>query len=159
MEKVHFKKGISIIEIVISAALIVTAVTVTINVFRSFLILAQDNVTKTHAALLAEEGSEAIQLIRDSGWASNIDTLTLDTTYYLYWSGSAYSLTTTPQTANGFTREISFSAVDRDDSSGNIVESGTTDNNTRLYDITIYSNDDLSTPVFYTEGLIHNVYE
>lgn len=159
MQKVHLKKGISIIEIVISAAIITIAVTVTVNVFQTFISLSQSNVKKTQAALLAEEASEALQILRDGGWSTNITPLTADVTYYLYWSGTAYSATTTLQSSNDYTREIVFYTVERDDSTGNIVESGTIDTNTRLYGITVYSNEDMTTPILYTEGLLHNVYD
>lgn len=158
MQRAHYRKGISIIEIVISAAIITVAVTVTINVFQTFIELSRSNIQKTQAALLAEEAGEALQLIRDNGWAG-ISALAVDTDYYLYWDGSDYSLTTTAQNNNGYTRIIEFSSVERDDSTGNIVESGTEDANTRLYSISVYTNQNLITPILYTEGLIHNVYE
>src|SRR6185369_9324074 len=85
------------------------------------------------AALLLDEGAEAVQLLRDSGWTANIAPLSLNTPYYLYWNGSAYATSTSPVVIQGsYVRTITLAAVSRDASTYNIVSSGgTNDPNTR----------------------------
>jgi len=154
-----YKRGISIIEIVVSASIITIAATFTVNSLIIYQQLAQTNVEKTQAALLAEEGSEALQLMRDNGWTSYIETIPVDTPFYIYWDTTAYATTTTEIASGDYIRKMIFSAVERDDSTGNIVESGTLDTDTRLYSIEIFPVNDPTDQLLYTEGLLHNVYD
>jgi len=151
-------KGFGFVEIIIATAIITVVITAFALAIRANIILSSKNSDQNQAALLTEEASEALQILRDQGWASNISTKTLNTDYYLYWNGSSYSLTTTPtETNNGFLVQITFESIERDVDDA-IVLSGTIDPDTRLVTISIYK-DSGATLLQETQGLIHNSYE
>ncbi len=152
-----YKKGFSVIEIIVAAAIITTTVTIALSTFSSFFVLSQRAVARTQASLLAEETAEAFFILRDMGWDTYIAPLALGTTYYLSWNGTAYSATTTPTITNQtYTQSITLSAVNRDNITANIGSTGSIDDNTRKMSISI---GDQTGEILYTEGLLHNMYE
>ncbi|HTK33206.1 MAG TPA: hypothetical protein VL335_01515 [Candidatus Paceibacterota bacterium] len=158
MSSHRYIRGLSVVEIIVSAAIIATAVTGIAGAWQLYLKVANSSSRYAEAALLTEEADEALTIMRDTGWSTKISPLSLNTTYYLYWDGSTYSGTTTVQTIqNTYVRTIVFSAVKRD-SSDNISTSGTTDANTRDVIITVFPSGNASTTLARTEMLIHNVY-
>ncbi len=80
---------------------------------------------KLRSAFLAEEGIEAVRIIRDLGWAANIAPLASNSNYYLQFAGGVWTLTalSQPKVDGIFDRRVVFSAVNRD-ASDNIVSSG-----------------------------------
>ena len=81
-------------------------------------------------AYLAEEGIEAVKIIRDTGW-SNITNLTDNTNYYLYFDTSSstnniWKATSTASLVDSiFTRIFTLNPVYRD-TDGRVVQSGGT---------------------------------
>ncbi len=134
-------------------------VVATMTVFESYLKIAFKSSEKTYSALLAEEGAEIIQVLRDNGFGQNIAPLAVSTAYYLYWNGTSFGATTTPQIINEqYLRTIQFENIYRDANS-DIAETGTLDENTKKVSITVSKTSATNTPIFYTESLIHNTYE
>jgi hypothetical protein len=88
-------------------------------------------------ALLAEEGIEALKFIRNTGW-NNFSSIPSGATRYLYFSGSAWSVTTTPEVIDGvFYRSFSPKSVSRDSSSNIVLSGGTNDPNTLFMTVTV----------------------
>lgn len=154
------RAGFSIVEIVIGAAIVALVVTAIATAWQFYTKLAGQSVRSTQAALLIEEGGEALQYMRDKGWTANIANLTNNTTYYLIWDGTDYKATTTPILINSaYSRTITFGAVQRD-ASYNIASSGTVDTDTRTATLNIYANlATTSTPILQAQMLIHNVFQ
>jgi len=120
--------GVSIITVSIFAAMIVAQKS--INVSRQALHVSQ-------ASFLLEEGAEAVRIVRDNAW-SNISNLTASASYYPNFSGGTWVLDSNLNTIGIFTRNVSVSAVNRDDTTKDIVTSGgTTDAGTRLVTVTV----------------------
>lgn len=87
--------------------------------------------------LLAEEGIEALKFVRNTGWGS-LSSIPLNTTRYLYFSGSAWTVTTTPEVIDGsFYRSLSDKSVSRDGSSNIVASGGTVDPNTLLFTVNV----------------------
>lgn len=113
--------GISIIEVVIALVLFsLLFVFVLGGVDTSQIHQAVDR-DYVHAVLQAEEGLDVIRTIRDVEW-SNLN----PGTYGIAISGGHWTMVSSPQETNGYTREIRIERVYRD-GSGNITETGTED--------------------------------
>ena len=158
MRKHCHSQGLSVVEIVVAAAIIVTLVTAAAGAWQLYLRVFNTSTQQSQAALLLEEASEAVHLLRDQSWTSNIQPLTLGTSYQLSWNGSRYVLGTDQSLIqNQFIRTLIFSAVKRD-INDNIDASGTDDINTIKVTISVATQNATSTPIIQSEMLIHNVY-
>jgi len=157
------QKGFTVVEIVVAAALIASIVTAIAGAWQLYLKLSNQTAGLTAAALLAEEGGEALGLMRDQGWTANIVPLSIGTTYYLYWNGSAYAVQTSPVVVGGnYVRSFTLSYALRD---GNYNYTGTSsscggscDADTRDAFITV-SFASSTAPLVQSEILIHNVFK
>ena len=130
--KMRHTKGIGLIEVVIGSAIILVGVLALIASYNTFVAYAFQNGRNIQAALLLEEGFEAVKFMRDSGWDTNIGALSPGTTYYLYFDGTKWTSTTTAQAyVDGvFLRTFTVSTVYRD-AGNDIAGSGTADSNTK----------------------------
>lgn len=153
-------KGFSLTEIVIGAAIVALVVTAIASAWQFYVKLGGQSTRSTQAALLIEEGGEALQYMRDKGWAANIANLATGTPYYLIWNGTDYLTTTTPTLTNSsYSRIVSFTAVQRDSSDNIVPSGGTVDHGTRLFTLNIYPNlSTTSAPILQAQMLLHNAY-
>ena len=158
MNATSFFKGMSVLEIIIGAAIILTLTTAVGGTWQSFIVITRISNEKTQAGIIVEETADAIQFMRDMGWALNISTKTVGTPYYLTWATSTYTLSTTPNVTQGsYIRSVTFSNVSRD-ASDNISNSGTNDTKTRKVSISVATNQTTPEVSVQTEMLIHDVY-
>ncbi len=132
--KAKFKKGFSLVEVLISAFILSVSAAAILNAY-SYLIRAELGSTKyLKASYLLDEGVEGARYLRDRSWTNYIRTLSTTTTYYLYASTSAgitnWQTTTTKQTYDGiFERKITFANVGRDANQNIVASGGTVDAN------------------------------
>lgn len=151
-------KGFSIVEILVAVGIFVTAIVAFVGSFTAFTALTRQTAEHTQAALLLEEGAEAVQLLRDAGWDMYIAPLEDDTAYNFYWDGSTYVATSTEVLINSvYVRTITFAEARRD-GSDQIADSGTVDADTRRVTIAIYRASD-DTLLASGETLVHNAYD
>lgn len=131
-----FKRGISLIEIVVGTAVLLIAITGLLTAYNVFVRAGTTTLGTVQASYLLEEGIEAVSAMRDYGWTANIANLTAGSTYYLAWvSGRWTSTTTVTRIDNVYSRYFILSSVNRD-ASDNIAVSGTNDVGTRK--LTVY---------------------
>lgn len=120
------QKGFGLIEIVVAAAIVSVSLFALIGVSRASFKAVDDSLMRRRAEFLAEEGIEAVKILRDNGWAASIDPLTSGTTYYPSFNSSTntWSFSTSdPGAIDGiFTRTIVFSDVYRKNSDQDIVD-------------------------------------
>ena len=135
MSNVKCNGGFSIIEILIAASIILFSIFAILSLAQKSVQVSRLSLYQTQASFLLEEGAEATKTIRDAGW-TNISSLTSGTTYYLSFSGTAWSLSATPATVGIFTRTVLFSDVYRD-VNDDIATSGTLDSGTKKVTITV----------------------
>lgn len=107
-------RGMTLVEVVIAAAIISASVLALLLVHSLYIKTALANTSQVKAIFLAEEGVEDIRFLRDSSWSANIANLSATTT-----------------TIDSFTRTVTLSDAYRD-SNSDIVASGTPDSNTKL---------------------------
>lgn len=152
-------KGISIIEIIISAAIIGVSVVGIIAAVNVFLILSFKNTDEAQGALLIEETLEVMQYLRDDSWSSNVDPLLPDVIYYILWNGLDYSITTIPQITNGkFIRKIYVYDVYRDSEDDIVSSGGDLDSGTKKIYVDVSWDDKGTLRNVNSEFLIHDVY-
>jgi Tfp pilus assembly protein PilV len=128
--------GFFLIEAIIASAIISTTLVIMLGVMSNVVGVSATALQKTQASYLLEEGVEAAKILRNQSW-TNITTLTPGTTYYLVWSGSAWSYTQTVQTTGIFTRSIAVATVSRDGSDNITTSGGTVDSGTLKMTITV----------------------
>lgn len=98
----------------------------------TFRVVDESNL-KLRAAFLAEEGLEAVRILRDTSFTANIAPLNLAQDYYLTFTAGAWQLGATPAPLvdNIFDRRVVLSAVYRDSSDAITTTGGTLDPNTK----------------------------
>lgn len=120
------QKGFGLVEIVVASAIVSVSLFALIGASQASFKAVDDSLMRRRAEFLAEEGIEAVKILRDSGWAANIDPLTSGTTYYPSFNSSTNTwalITTNPGAVDGiFTRTITFSDVYRKNSDQDIVD-------------------------------------
>lgn len=127
------RTGFGLVETVVGAAILLTLMLGLGEVGRLAFRLVDDSNLKLRATFLTEEGIEALRILRDTSWSTNIAPITLDTNYYLTFSGGTFSLGTAaaPAVDGLFNRQIRFSAVSRDSNDDMVESGGTLDPNTK----------------------------
>ncbi|MES3031413.1 MAG: hypothetical protein V4697_03315 [Patescibacteria group bacterium] len=160
MNRAPFSKGMSVLEVVIAASIILILTTAITQAWQSHLRLSRLNNERTQVALILEEGSEILRFLRDTSWSTQIAPLNLNTTYYFSWDGSTYSATTSPQTLQSkYTRTITFSSVARDGNDNITSSGGITDQDTRKATITVTATSTTGSIVStQAEMLIHDTF-
>lgn len=145
-------------EILVAAGIFVTAVSVFLVSFGFLDDISVRASDKTQVGLLLEEGAEAVMLLRDQGFDTNIVSLEEGEPYYLYWDGSAYQVAEGEVAIMGrYLRTITVYAAARNGSDA-YAESGTNDPNTKrvVIEVRRTSDDEI---LATSEMLIHNSYE
>jgi hypothetical protein len=120
-------RGLSIIELVLATAIISAFLIAVIFSFTSLLKLAFSNVKTVKAVFLAEEGVEVVKYLKDVSWENNINLLVSNGTkgYHLNFTGLGWEISEDNIFIDGsFERIFVLENVYRDESSGQIVESG-----------------------------------
>ena len=134
--KLKLNKGLSVVEVVIGAAIILVTVSATALAFQAIVRSAALANHITAAAFLLEEGVEATKVIRGAGW-TNVSGLTHGTAYTLVFSGGTWTTQLSHQYIDGlFDRTIVVSNVYRD-SGDNIASSGTLDADSKKITVTV----------------------
>lgn len=131
--------GFFLIEVLVAASVITVVLMFLLGSIQDSVDASKRSLERTQASFLLEEGAEAVKAIRDDSWSTNIKSLQDDTAYYLAWSGSAWSLTTSLDASyveDSFTRTVVFSPVYRD-SQDEVATSGTLDDGSRKVQITV----------------------
>lgn len=158
MKNFRISFGFSVVEIVVAASIFLAAIAAFVVSFDTLRSLDSHTEDRTQAALLLEEGGEAVLLLRDFGWEDNIAAPSIGTTYYLYWNGSNYVLSEDEVIISSrYIRTVVFSTAYRD-GSGYLSTMGTPDDNTRRALVSIVSAID-GAGIVSAEMLVHNSYE
>ena len=131
--------GFMMVEVIVAVSIIAVSVLAAMLVAQKSIQLSQRSISVSQAEYLIEEGAEAVRIIRDNGW-NNITTLAVSTNYNLDFSGNTWVVTSDPSSIDleRFTRTVKFLNVNRDGTTGDIVEGGgTLDSGTKLVTVTV----------------------
>lgn len=128
--KQKLNKGLSVIEVVIGAAIILVTVSATSLAFQAIIRSASLANHVTASAFLLEEGLEVAKLLRVADW-NNIAGLNSGTAYTLVLTDGVWSTEAESEFIDGFfERTMIVNSVYRD-SNQDIAPSGTLDPNTK----------------------------
>lgn len=130
------KTGFALVEVIVAASIISVSLFSFVSVAQKSVELSKKALYSTEAGFLLEEGAEAVKMIRDGAW-TNITSLSTSSTYYLSWSGSAWSLATTASNIGVFTRTVTIANVSRDANDDITTSGGTNDTGTKKITITV----------------------
>lgn len=131
MNTKYSRRGFSLLEVIIGLAILLIAIFSLLAVSQISLKLLSKSSHNIKAAFLLEEGIEAIKILRDSSWTTNIGSLSPGVSYYLEFSDSVWRSTTTKSYIdNIFERNFIIGNVYRN-TDGDIAASGTADPNTK----------------------------
>lgn len=128
--------GFGLVEVVVGVALLTIAFLSLATTYNFYLVRTLANESTVKASFLLEEGMEAIKVIRDNGWTTNIASLSTGQIYSLVFYNGAWVSTTTAEVIDGFTRSFLLSSVYRDGNS-DIADSGTLDSNAKKATMTV----------------------
>jgi prepilin-type N-terminal cleavage/methylation domain-containing protein len=133
MKKIQKKAGFSLVEVLIASAMISLTAFALIASTTKGLELSDRALNQVQANNLIEEGIEAIKTIRDTNW-NNISNIQNNVDYYLNFdlNSNSWNLLTLINEENSivdeiFYRKITFSSVERDANTDDIVSSGVID--------------------------------
>jgi len=128
------------VELLVAVSIITASILAAMAVAQKSVIVARQAFHTEQAAYLLEEGAEAVRVARDNAW-TNISGLTSGTTYYPTFAAGTWSLGTTPNSTGIFTRTVTITNVNRDNTTKNIAPAGTDDSQTKLVTVTISWNE------------------
>ena len=99
--------------------------------------IASESVKNTQAFFLLEEGVDAIKILRDTSWSSNISNLAPGTSYFFSYNGIAWVSTANNVYVDGiFERKFSLNNVYRD-ANDDIAVLGTLDSGTKKATVSV----------------------
>ncbi len=131
------QKGASVIEVVVGLAIFMIGIFALVKTYNYYLQFALIHKYDVQAALLAEEGIEAVKILRDQSFAGNITPLNSGTTYSIAFVNSFWQSTTTRKYVDGiFDRTFTLSDVYRN-ATDDISSSGTLDPGTKKLTVSV----------------------
>ena len=152
------KEGLALLEAVIATSIVVLFLSSLIGAYNLYLRVSLENLRKVQATFLAEEGVEALRLLRDNSW-SNISNLSLTTDYKLVWNGVSWATTTNTIVIDGkFFRTFRLGEVLRDSNSDIVLSSGTSDQNSRKITVKVEWNEHGATSTKIIEAYTSNLF-
>jgi Tfp pilus assembly protein PilV len=130
------KGGFMVVEILVAVSIVAVSMLAAMAVSQKSVFVSRQSFHQTQASFLLEEGAEIVRIVRDNAW-TNISSLTMGTNYYANFAMGTWTLNQTPNQNGIFTRTISFSNVNRDNTTKDISVSGTNDPGTKLVTVTV----------------------
>ena len=131
-------KGSTLLEVLVVAGILSAICLSFIGTFVTVSRFHEKNMLAIKAELLAEEGLEAIRLIKSDDWAG-LSSLTPGNTYYFDLATSSWSVTSTPEVIDGdFYRSFKTYSVNRDVSDDIVSTGGAVDAGTLLFDVSVH---------------------
>jgi prepilin-type N-terminal cleavage/methylation domain-containing protein len=151
-------RGFGLLEVVVAIAIITIAFLALLNVYSIEVRRALLTEDSTTATFLAEEGIEAIRIMRDTSWATRIASMPASTTRYLFFTGSTFLSTTSPEYVYGrFLRSFTIFDVLRD-GNDDIASTGTLDPNTKRVSVSVSWSANLGTTTKTLEAYLTNIF-
>ncbi len=155
IKKLKIRQGLSIIEILITGAIIAIALTSFFGVFISSLKTGASTKKIIQANTIAQETMEAVRNFRDgTQWeVDGLGVLTAGANYFPQKSGlpAVWTLIQGEETVDSFTRKVVFGNVARDASDNIVTSGGINDPNTKKANITIsWTGGEVKISTFFT---------
>lgn len=152
-------KGSALLEVLFGISVVSIVLLSLLGAYNVYLKNAFRLTEKVQASFLAEEGIEALRIIRDNGWNTSFGTFVSDTPYNFSFEGGAWKATTTAIIVDGrFWRTFKISAVNRDSSDDIILGGGTNDPNTKKAVVTVSWNSGGATSTISISTYLTNLF-
>lgn len=133
------KKGFSVVEVLVVAAILLTVTVSVSQIFPRFIVSFREASPVAKANYFLEEGVEVVKIFRAESWSKNISTLQNNTPYRISFDAGNMTWATTSSTElidGKFDRVIILSEVYRDEN-GRIASSGNVDVDSRKVDVNV----------------------
>lgn len=146
------------VEMLVGTAVLSVSILGISSFFQGALSVSNSTQSVFQGDYLLEEGVEAVKLLRDEGYTSNISMLSTTTPTYLSWDGTKWATSSVNSFIDGkFERAII--AVDvRRDASDDISVSGTVDTNTKLITVSVAWNAKGATTTKTIQTYVMNIF-
>ena len=156
-----FNKGFSLVEILIGVSIISVSLMLIVNLETGISKIGFGSTSRVQAGMLAEEGVTAIRDMRNYSW-QKINVLNNGISYRIYWDQTDKMWKATTSIIlidNKFDRTITFSAVNRDVTTFDIVSNGgVVDYGTRKFVVDVSWQDDKGTSTRSLTSYIYNIF-
>lgn len=131
-------EGFLMVEVLVAVSIIAISILAAMIVTQKSIYVSRQAFHATEAAFVLEEGAEAVRILRDNAW-TNISSLSAGTNYYLKYSLGTWTTSSiaTDGVVDIFTRTVSITSVNRDNTTKDISSAGTNDPNTKLVTVTV----------------------
>src|SRR3990167_6202962 len=135
--KIKTGSGFVLIEALVASSILSVVLAAGIGAFLLSVRLHFGSTAEVQSAFLAEEGLEALRIMRDNGWTANIASQTASSTFYISFNGSTWVSTASNTYIDGtFERSVVLYDVYRDGGE-DITESGTLDPDTKKVTVSV----------------------
>jgi type II secretory pathway pseudopilin PulG len=136
------KLGMGLVEVVVAVAILGTALGSIIITYSYYITAALQNTEVIKATYLAEEGMEAIRILRDDDWDANIAPLSMGTDLYLTYATTTKTWSVTTSPANNYVdgkymRTVRMDRVSRNSSQDIVASGGTVDADIKYVEVTV----------------------
>ena len=160
-KQLKLNKGFSLVEILIGSSIICVSLILIVNLETGISKIGFNSMNRVQAGMLAEEGIISVKNMRNSSW-QNISVLNNDIPYRLYWDQSSNGWKATTSAVlidNSFDRTVTFSAVNRDAGTFDVVSSGgVVDNDTRKFVVDVSWQDYNGTSTRSVSSYVYNIF-
>lgn len=152
-------RGFVLVEAVIAAAVVATVLASVVGALLLTLRSSLADTSKTQSSFLAEEGLEALRIMRDDSWNTNIASHTSGVKFYLTFDGTTWRATNTNIFIDKkFERSVVFSDVYRDSNQDIVSSGGTLDSNTKKVTVSVSWSDINATTTRSLSTYLTNVF-
>ena len=152
-------KGSALLEVLFGISVVSIVLLSLLGAYNLYLKNAFRLTEKVQASFLAEEGVEALRVIRDNGWSGSLGSLISDTPYSFSFEGGTWKSTTTEVIVdNHFWRMFKIYSVNRDSNEDVVTGSGTNDPNIKKVVITVSWNSGGATSTVSISTYITNLF-
>lgn len=152
-------KGFGLLEIVVGISMISAIILGLVSVSQFSLRLSDEALINTKASFLLEEEMEAVKIMRDKSWNSNILSLASGNSYYFEYSGNIWKATSSNiYTDDIFERRFIIENVARD-ANDDISLAGNNDPNTKKITVFVSWKGRNGTTTKQLSGYITNLFD
>lgn len=152
-------RGFSILEMVIAAAILSMSLLGISSFYQNALRVSRTTTAFVQTNYLLEESVEAVKLMRDKSWNSNIAKLTPGVPYHLVYSSGLWATTTTTTLIDGiFDRMFILENVNRDGNDDITISGGTLDVGTKKLTVSVAWGGSMGTTTKSLSTYIANIF-
>lgn len=153
------RRGFVLVEAVVTAAIIAVVLSSVVGALLLTLRASLGQTAKTQSLFLAEEGLEAVRIMRDDSWSTQIASHTSGVKFYLTFDGTTWRATSENVFIDDtFERSVVFGDVYRDSNQSIVSSGGTLDNDTKKVTVSVSWSDMGATTTRSLSSYLTNVF-